>query len=277
MATILSPSYTHRRYSWTTWKSVYAAKGGQLQYDDDNGIYLVWFYDGPEIHLCSMWKGDVPEGVLPEYSQAQNDADKADFETNFKTSGNVCIEPRAADGRITICSTTAKRTKNFKLRSVWFYSSRAGSARSGNPITDAEYGDVSLSLWKKVNNAWVTATDADATKTVIDWDPTYAYEIIGGWIDLPTALRDGVTDEWFIACVGVPDYAAYGLAVDFVSDVNLEAVMSQTIVSDGRATQYLSPTIVYGTNYHTNRIRCIIKHPAGAQMRFQWFANTFTA
>lgn len=279
MAVSIAPQFTQRTYRWTAWKAIELVKGGPYQYDDDGDTYTIWFYDGPEVHLCTIWKDSVPDSIINNegYSQAQNDSDKTDWETNYKPTANGVVEPRADDGRLTIRVTTAKKTKNFKLRAVSFYSSKANSQRSFNPIADADYGDVTLTLkkWDSGTSTWVAATDSDATKTIVDWDPTYAYEIIGGWVDLPSDLKDGTTDAWFLACVGVPDYAVYGLAVDFVSEVNLEAVTTQKVNSDGRATQYLSPTIAGGVNYHTNRLRWIVKHPAGLQKRFQIFVETF--
>jgi hypothetical protein len=91
MAVALTPQYTERSCAWTAWKVVFAAKQSAHQYDDDGEIYKIWFYDGPEVHVCSIWKGVVPETVTPFYSQQQNDADKADFEANYKTTANTRI------------------------------------------------------------------------------------------------------------------------------------------------------------------------------------------
>jgi len=42
---------------------------------------------------CTIWTGAVPAGVIAGgYSQAQNDADKTDFETNFKPYANRSID-----------------------------------------------------------------------------------------------------------------------------------------------------------------------------------------
>jgi hypothetical protein len=104
MSTSLNPSMTHRRYSWAAWKAVNAAKGGgRHQYDGDDGItYLIWIYDGPEILMCSIYQGVVPDEVINAgYSQAQNDADKADFEANFKPTANSSTMGRSGTGDMT--------------------------------------------------------------------------------------------------------------------------------------------------------------------------------
>jgi hypothetical protein len=88
-------------------------------------------------------------------------------------------------------------------------------------------------------------------------------------------LRDGTTNQWFISAVGVPDYPPVFFGqVDFVSEVNLEAVTNQRVISDGRAVSFMPYN--YGGNPHTNRMRFTIKHPAGAQQRFQCYLEHFT-
>lgn len=273
MSLILNPSLTRRIYAWTGWKAVAALKGGQHQHDETEDVYTIWFYDGPEIHICEIHRGSVPEGL----DQEQNDADKTDWEAGLKTSSNATLLPRSLDGRPSIRLTATNKTKNFKLRCISFYTATISPGPvSKNPIDCSNYGDVTVTLQKWNGSEMVSAEPADATKTIIDWDPLYAYEIIGGWVDLPTDLKDGTTNAWWLGCVGLPDYAAYGIAVDFVSMVNLEAVSTSRVTSDGRATQYLSPTVVGETNYHTNRLRWVVQHPAGVAKRFQIFLSTFT-
>ena len=96
MTTVLSSHLTHRRFSWTDWKDARAVRGTQTQYDESDGVYLIWFYDGPEVNLCAIYTGTVPAGV----SQQDNDADKADFEANVQPTANLRIsDPKAADGK----------------------------------------------------------------------------------------------------------------------------------------------------------------------------------
>lgn len=93
MSVEIAPQFTRRSYSWSGWKAAFALKVGQQQFDDDGVVYTIWFYDGPEANLCTIYKGAVPDGVISGgYSQAQNDADKTDFETNYKPYGNRTID-----------------------------------------------------------------------------------------------------------------------------------------------------------------------------------------
>lgn len=85
----LSDSYTQRPCSWTDFKALQATKDFALQFQQGTDRYEVWGYDGPEAFTTQIWIGDVPaDAVAAGYSQEQNDADKADFEANFKAKGN---------------------------------------------------------------------------------------------------------------------------------------------------------------------------------------------
>lgn len=164
--------------------------------------------------------------------------------------------------------TVSRRMPNFALRCMSFYTSKLDSIHNVNPLNDDDIGDLTMSLFKKANGTWVAATDIDATKTVIDWEPQYNSEMIGGTLDLPSGLAGGSTDEWFLACIGVPDYPSqYGGSLVYLTETNLEAVTRTHVDLDGRATSYMAYN--FGGAPHTNRIRFIFKHPAGAQKRFQ--------
>lgn len=75
---------------WSDFKDALAIKGllGQIQYLEDATTYSIFTYDVPIKYTCTIWLGDVPSGISSSYSQSQNDADKADFEANYKGTAN---------------------------------------------------------------------------------------------------------------------------------------------------------------------------------------------
>lgn len=78
--------------SWTTFKSIVLTKILSIQYDDDGTVYTIFAFDDGEIaYTCTIWKGTVPDSITSTYSQAQNDSDKSDFETNYKPYANMPI------------------------------------------------------------------------------------------------------------------------------------------------------------------------------------------
>lgn len=87
---------------WSAFKKLLLTKKGSLQANlSDDSQYLLWFYDGIELNTCTIWRREVPHGVVASgYSQDQNDSDKADFEANFELLVNTGIEKRDAQGRL---------------------------------------------------------------------------------------------------------------------------------------------------------------------------------
>lgn len=87
-------NFVVREYQWTAWKSIMVTKAFNMQYVVESRLggpcYTIWGYDGPEVHVCTIWTESVPPGIAG-YSQGQNDTDKADFETFYKIEGNTAI------------------------------------------------------------------------------------------------------------------------------------------------------------------------------------------
>ena len=147
MSISLASSLTHRDYYWSEWKAVQSLKKFVHQYDDDGIIYLIYGYDLPEIVKCTIWKGAVPDGVLQVYSQAQNDADKADFESTWKSSGNKPI----------INSTSIISTPSFGAKSAIINSvSKRFFARNTGRQFDVVSGSTDLNF--TVEFPWVKIT-----------------------------------------------------------------------------------------------------------------------
>src|SRR5277367_2469237 len=92
MPLALAPQFTQITYTWTNWKTVYANKGGVYQYFDNGVNTTVYFYDEPEVYIAVMWDGTVPDPIIASgYSQAQNNSDLSDFQTNWLAGANKRI------------------------------------------------------------------------------------------------------------------------------------------------------------------------------------------
>lgn len=94
MAITFASNLTQRNYRWTDFKAIKASHDLLVQYDDDGTMYTIYGYDGPEVHMCQIWQGNVPDSAQTSYSQAQNDSDKSDFETNYKPTANQSMTYR---------------------------------------------------------------------------------------------------------------------------------------------------------------------------------------
>lgn len=264
--------------TWTELKAICATKTAPLQYTELAGTYVLFTVDDSIVYRCGlMTAATLGEGRFSEdYTREQNDADVADFEASYKAVANQSLRARTKDGRTVVRDSTANRTTNFKLRAITFYTCElVEGLHNVSPITGVDYGDVAMHLYDAGGVEITTEErELEAVKTVLDFEPRYNYEIIGGFLDIPDDLRGGTTDAWFISAVGVPDYPPeYFGSVDFISEVNIEAVTAARVQSDGRAVSYMPYQL--GGMPHTNRLRFTIRHPVGARKRFQLFIEHF--
>lgn len=66
-------------------------KGLAVQYEEDVGFYTIFSIDNNIVYFTNIWKGSLPS--IGDYSQAQNDGDKGDFEVNYKSGSNKPTTP----------------------------------------------------------------------------------------------------------------------------------------------------------------------------------------
>lgn len=115
--------------------------------------------------------------------------------------------------------------------------------------------------------------DASLTciKSVYDWEPTYTYEIAGGRLRYGGGAQ--LISDLKLWVIGVPDIPfSYGGSKLMVSGLNLKYLnLLEDFVIDGRVTKRLA----YDATYHTNKLRFIFRHTAGAQVTIQIIVEHF--
>lgn len=88
---------------WTQFKAIVLPKVLSMQYDTDpanTSTYEIFAIDDDVAYRTTIWLGTMPS-IDPDYSQGQNDTDKSDFETNYKSYCNKQIVPGSfSDSRI---------------------------------------------------------------------------------------------------------------------------------------------------------------------------------
>lgn len=175
------------------------------------------------------------------------------------------------DGRSIVRVTTVNTATAFRPRSISFYTADPAKLHNVNPI-GTDYEDVTCKCYDADGDEITQAPYTDAVKTVIDFEPTFYYEMIGGSIDVPTEITGGTTDAWYGACIGLPDIPEeYGGSIDLINEANLEADRDGVLHLDGRGVLGLS----YNAQTHTNKIRFIFRHPAGESKRFLLMLEIF--
>lgn len=135
MGLVIAPQFTQRTYRWTEWKATQASKSLIYQHLDDGVTHTIWGYDGPEVHICTIWKSEVPYTLIAVYTQVQNDADKSDFETNYLAGANHTINPPAVPSVVDGYTTTS--STSFTAVMGTLYTEQASGARRSLVSTSA--------------------------------------------------------------------------------------------------------------------------------------------
>jgi hypothetical protein len=99
------------------------------------------------------------------------------------------------------------------------------------------------------------AADSSCVKTVVDWTPSYSYEIVGGTIMLQS-LPSSDLRMWVVAVPDVP--ANLGGSKVMTYNFNLRYLTQLLMRVDGRTSKRLNAT---GSPTFANRIRLILKSP----------------
>lgn len=274
MAVSISSYLTRRDWSWTTWKAVYATKGSPFQYDEDATVYTIWTYDSNEAHVCNIWKGLLPDGITASYSQAQNDTDKTDFETNFKSLGNLPLSQLDVDGATIVRMKAAKKGWSFWAVPIEITTSTLQGSLYAKTSTGTDIPGLTCKIYD-ASNAEITVAGLlnanlnTCVKAIIDFEPQFDYEIIGG------ALRVNANPSQDVRLwiVGAPDIPAiYGGSKEFASGINLKFLAPDSSFDiDGRVTKYLT----YNPATHQGKLRLILTHPAGLALNLQFVVHLY--
>jgi hypothetical protein len=95
---------TTRFYRWSQWKALASNKSLIYQHEiTSDGVIKIWGYDHPEVIITEIFNGDVPQSAIDSgYSQAQNDADKAEFNALYLSKSNreINIDKPFCDSRL---------------------------------------------------------------------------------------------------------------------------------------------------------------------------------
>lgn len=143
--TVQFSSYlTKREYSWETFKQFLLKRRAPLQYEENNDMYFIWFYDGPEVFYCEIWKSNTPEDILQRWNidETQNSANKLEFETYYIPIANESISKTDPDKRPIVVTEprvgdeTIYTTHNFCDKVTWF----ADSQRVVNKVLTSSDG-----------------------------------------------------------------------------------------------------------------------------------------
>lgn len=227
--------------TWTELKAFVDERCLTCQWVEFGTFYLVHAFDGPFALSCRIHK--------------DSGADQTAFEASYKAAGNQKLIPTDTDG-IALSRTKMTQTGwHYQLYGIEFETAKLDSLVNLD-VDGSALGHATIKFYNSSNVELTTqlAIDLGCVKTVIDWEPPWDYEIIGGQFrQLSVPGTDAI-----MHVIAVPDIpAGSGGSVPFVNNVNLRYLSnSDNIKTDGRTSKKL----VYNASLHTNKLRIIIEH-----------------
>jgi hypothetical protein len=168
---------------------------------------------------------------------------------------------RDSDGAMIVRNKAAKKGWTFCSLPIEFETSRLSDTLYSQDVNGNPRAFVTMKSYDAQDNEVTTpgllnANYATIVKTVIDFEPPYDYEIIGG--DLRTLTT--IVNDMRLWIIAAPDVPAPQGSKEMGGGINLRYLSPGNVFSvDGRVSKYAT----YHPVYHTNKIRMVFKYPAG--------------
>lgn len=176
------------------------------------------------------------------------------------------IDQKDSEGALMSRTKVTKSGWSYHVQGVEFTTSKVDSVYN----KDMDGNDLGFTTYtmKDVNGA-VTTNEMECTQTIVDWEPTHDYEIIGGQLKMDMIPTDNIRAY----VIGVPDVPAqYGGSKEFICCVNMKYIKAKDAINaDGRASKELK----FDPVNHTNKMRLVLNHSAGTQANFLMLFEIF--
>jgi hypothetical protein len=240
--------------SWSAIKTLINLKGNLQFVEDDEILYLFWV-DGTLSISCKILKN------------VQNQ-DLEDFNTNYRATANKNLIQNDDDGAQIVRVKAAKKGWSFWAVPIEITTSTLSGSLYCKDSTGVNVPGITAKIYDSENTEITTAgllnaNLATCVKTVIDFEPPFDYEIIGGSL----RINSNPAQDVRLWIVGAPDIPAqFGGSKEFASGVNLKFMAPEAAFEiDGRVTKALT----YNAVTHQGKMRIILKHPAGLALNMQ--------
>lgn len=239
--------------NWEVIRKFVVDRALKFQYIDLVNRYFLLAIDGPLILSCSLPKS------------RNGSSEQTDFETNFKPSSNPKLRPLDQSGRPILRAAAAPEGWHFQVNSMEISTATLNGYYNkkleNDYITETDLGFVTHSLYDS-NNQLIDSqlNELSAVKTQIDFMPNHDLELIGAML-FQSSVPASDCRFWVIGLPGITN-TSFGQG-----GINLKNVgLGESINVDGRAAKYLPYNFPFPG---TNKIRIIIKHPAGFKHTIQ--------
>lgn len=246
---------------WSYLKNLITVSALPYKYFDfGDGNYYIFAVDMPFQYQCVIVK--------------DGGTDQTDFEANFKNSSNTTLSQFDSDGANIVRIKAAKRGWSFWSIPIEVVTSTLGASLFCQDSLGNSISWISAKIYDGSDVEITTAGLLNANlntcvKTVIDIEPTFNFEIIGGSLRINSNPTQDVR-LWIVAAPDIP--ANLGGSKEFASGINMKFLSADNSWDiDGR----VSKSVTYDPVYHSGKIRLIIKHPAGLQVNVMFIAQIY--
>jgi hypothetical protein len=244
-----------KKISYADFKQFVSTKKAPVQFVDFTSHYIIQAKDGYFEYETVIVK--------------DSNADQTDFEAGIKLTANQSIMD--TDGATLVRVKAAKTAWTYGVIPIEFRTADFNSTVSILHDLTNRIG-VSTKFYDNYSTEVTdVANEAQITRTVVDFEPTYNYEIIGGQVQQHTKPNTDIR-VWVTAVPDIP--VGSGGSKEMVGGVNLRFIdPSDKIEADGKASKFMK----YDATYHTNKLRFTIRHDAGVQHDLLILLNIFRA
>jgi len=242
----------------------------KLKIELNKGIVFKYWEDDTTYHIYAIDKPFEYECHIPK----DNGDDQTDFETNFKNIAFSTFTQFDTDGADIVRIKAAKRGWSFWALPIELTTSTIGGSVYAKDSSGTDVPGITCKIYKADGTEITTPGVLDANlalcvKTVLDFEPAFDYEMIGGALRINRNPSQDVR-LWIIGAPDIP--AIYGGSKEFASGVNLKFLAPDSSFEiDGRVTKY----VTYSNVTHSGKLRIILKHPAGLQLNLQAIIHSY--
>jgi hypothetical protein len=245
--------------TWPILKAFVDSKALSIQWVEQENTYFLKAIDGAFWMECQLQKNN------------QNN-DLIEFEATYKALGNQTFSD--IDGIPFMRLKASKKGWSFWALPIELNTSTLGGSVYAKDAGGTDIPGITCKIYDGNNDEITTAGLLNANlntcvKTVLDFEPAFDYEMIGGTMRINS--NPGTDVRLWI--VGAPDIPAYlGGSKEFASGVNLKFLAPDSSFEiDGRVTKY----VTYSPTLHTGKLRVILKHAAGLNLNLQILIHTY--
>lgn len=244
---------------WPILKSFVDTKFLSIQWMDDGNTYFLKAIDGTFSMECRL-------------SKSNQNSYLSEFEATYKALGNQSFSD--IDGIPFMRLKASKKGWSFWAVPIEITTSTISGTIYAKDASGTDIPGISCKIYNGDDQEITTPGVLNANlntcvKTVLDFEPAFDYEMIGGALRINSNPSSDVR-LWIIGAPDIP--AGSGGSKEFASGVNLKFLAPDSSFEiDGRVTKYVS----YNAVTHQGKLRVILKHPAGTQVNMQIIIHTY--